>query len=174
MRLQTQLRECCLRPWMPEDRSDLVRHANNQNVWRNLTDDFPHPYGTADADFWIRFANQDAPRLHFAIEYGKVAIGGIGITAGEGLACRTGQFGYWIGEEYWGKGIGTAVARAMVDYARQYLHFTRLEAPVFEWNSPSMRILEKIGFVRDGVLKRSSFKDKQLINSVIYSLVLST
>jgi ribosomal-protein-alanine N-acetyltransferase len=174
MRLQTQLPECCLRSWMPEDRSDLVRHANNRNVWRNLTDKFPHPYTSADADFWIRFANQDTPRQHFAIEFGKVAIGGIGIITGEGLACHTGQFGYWIGEEHWGSGIGTAVARTMVDYAREHLPFARLEALVFEWNPASMRILEKIGFVREGVLKRSLFKDKQLIDSVIYGLVLRT
>jgi [ribosomal protein S5]-alanine N-acetyltransferase len=159
---------------MPEDRSDLVWHANNRNVWRNLTDKFPHPYTNVDANFWIGFANQDTPRQHFAIEFGKVAIGGIGIIAGEGLACRTGQFGYWIGEEYWGKGIGTAVARTMVDYAREHLHFVRLEAPVFEWNSSSMRMLEKIGFVRERVLKRSLFKDEQLIDRAIYGLVLHT
>ena len=156
---------------MPEDRGDLVWHANNRSVWRNLTDKFPHPYTVADANFWIHFANQSTPRLHFAIEFGKAAIGGIGIIAGTGLACHTGQFGYWIGEDYWGKGIGTAAARTMVDYAREHLPFARLEAPVLEWNPASMRILEKVGFVREGLLKRSVFKDEQLIDSVIYGLV---
>jgi RimJ/RimL family protein N-acetyltransferase len=48
----------------------------------------------------------------------------------------------------------------------------RLEAHVFEWNPASMRVLEKCGFVREGVLRRSIFKDGQVIDQILYARVL--
>ena len=47
----------------------------------------------------------------------------------------------------------------------------RLEAPVFEWNPASMRVLEKCGFSREGVSRRSIFKDGQIIDAVVYAKV---
>ncbi len=59
----------------------------------------------------------------------------------------------------------------MAEYARLNLPFARLEAGVFGWNTPSMSVLEKVGFVREGILKRSVFKDGELIDRVMYALV---
>jgi [ribosomal protein S5]-alanine N-acetyltransferase len=59
----------------------------------------------------------------------------------------------------------------MVDYAFLNLPFFRLQAGVFAWNPPSMRVLEKVGFVREGVLKQSVYKDGQLIDRVMYALI---
>jgi RimJ/RimL family protein N-acetyltransferase len=169
--LQTELPDCCLRPWRREDKPALVQHANNRNVWRNLTEMFPHPYTESDADAWFLIAAKPGRSVHLAIEFRGEAIGGIGIIAGEGIARHTGQFGYWLGEVHWGKGIATAAARAMVAYAFSGSDLARLEAPVFAWNPSSMRVLQKVGFVREGVLKQSVFKDGQLIDSVMYALV---
>jgi RimJ/RimL family protein N-acetyltransferase len=170
MLLRTELTGCSLRPWQLEDKSALIRHANSKKVWRNLTEMFPHPYTEADAEHWLSISNQASPSIHFAIEVASEAIGGIGVIAGEGIARRTGQFGYWLGEAHWGKGIATAAARAMVAHVFSASHFARLEAPVFEWNPASMRVLEKVGFAREGVLKRSVSKDGQLIDSVMYAI----
>lgn len=171
MLLHTDLQDCCLRPWKAEDKKNLVNNANNHKIWRNLAHMFPHPYTEADAEFWISFANEPSSSTHLAIEFQGVAVGGIGIISGEGVFCRTGQFGYWIGEPYWGKGIATAAARAMVQHAWQSLPLARLEAPVIEWNPASMRVLEKVAFVREGILRHSVFKDGQLVDSIMYALV---
>ena len=171
MLLRTDLPSCTLRPWQSEDKAALVRKANNRKIWRNLTEMFPHPYTETDADYWLTFGNQAAPSIHYAIEFEGEAAGGIGVIASEGIACHTGQFGYWLGEKYWGKGIATAAARAMVAHVFSGSKFVRLEPPVFEWNPPSMRVLEKVGFVREGVLRKSVFKDGQLISSVMYAHV---
>lgn len=170
MHINTHISGCSLRAWKKEDGPALVVNANNRNVWRNLTDVFPHPYTEDDAESWIIFASQATSSIHFAIDLEGAAIGGIGIIAGKGVAAHTGQFGYWIGEAYWGKGIATAAARAMVEHAFSGSLFERLEAPVFAWNPASMRVLEKVGFIREGVAKRSVFKDDQFTDSVIYAL----
>jgi [ribosomal protein S5]-alanine N-acetyltransferase len=171
MLLPTEIPGCVLRPWHPDDKPSLIRHANNRNVWRNLTHMFPHPYTHTDADAWVSVANQPSSSLHYAIVLESEAVGGIGAIAGEGISQRTAQFGYWLGEAHWHKGIATAAARAMIGHLGSTHAFSRLEAPVFEWNTRSMRVLEKVGFVREGVLTRSVFKDGQLIDSVMYALI---
>jgi RimJ/RimL family protein N-acetyltransferase len=108
---------------------------------------------------------------HWAIEVGGEAVGGIGIERGEGVYARSAHFGYWLGEPYWGRRIMSAAARACADHVFATCDVARLEAPVFAWNPASMRVLEKCGFVREGVLRRAAFKDGQLIDIVLYARV---
>jgi RimJ/RimL family protein N-acetyltransferase len=172
MKLATARQGCVLRPWAPADKSDLIFNANNRAVWRNLADVFPHPYTEADADDWLRIAASPDRSIKLAIELDGRAVGGIGARAGQGIFVRTAQFGYWLGESYWGRGIVTAAGRALLDYLKDDARFVRLEAPVFEWNPASMRVLEKLGFERLAVLRKSVTKDGQLIDSVLYACVL--
>lgn len=172
MKLATAIQGCVLRPWVPADKASLITNANNRNVWRNLADVFPHPYTEADADAWFRIASSPDRSIKLAIDLNGVAIGGIGARAGDGIFVRTAHFGYWLGETFWGRGIATAAGRALLDYLKADARFVRLEAPVFEWNPSSMRVLEKLGFERVAVLRNSVTKDGQLIDSVLYSCLL--
>lgn len=108
---------------------------------------------------------------HWAIEVNGIAVGGIGVDLGEGIYAKSGHFGYWLGEEYWGRGIMTAGVRAASECAMSHFGLVRLEAPVFVWNPASMRVLEKAGFEREGILRKSVFKDDQLIDQVLYAFV---
>lgn len=171
MNLATDLAFCTLRPWREADKPALLRHANNRSVWRNLTDLFPNPYTEADADAWISIASRPGPSLHLAIAVDGEAAGGIGLAAGTGVDRLTAQFGYWLGEAFWGRGIATAAARAMRRHAFASTDFVRLEAPVFAWNPASARVLEKAGFTLESVRKNSVLKDGQLIDSFLYVAV---
>jgi RimJ/RimL family protein N-acetyltransferase len=146
----------------------LVSQANDRAVWRNLLAGFPHPYTPEDAEFWIKHAASCAPSLHLCIQVNGSVAGGIGVIVGTGTEEKTGQFGYWLGRSYWGRGIATAAAKAMLQYAVSKLPIVRLQAPVFAWNPPSMRVLEKVGFQREAILRKSVFKDGDLIDSVLY------
>jgi RimJ/RimL family protein N-acetyltransferase len=173
MKLATAIPGCVLRPWAAADIPSLVANANNRNVWRNLSEVFPHPYTENDAQAWLRVVGSPGRNLTFAIECDGLAVGGIGARAGSGIFTRTGQFGYWLGEAYWGRGLATAAGRATIDYLLADARFVRLEAPVFEWNPASMRVLEKLGFVRECVLRKSVTKDGELIDSVLYAYLFS-
>lgn len=162
---------CVVRDWRLSDKASLVRFANNRNVWRNLTHRFPHPYTDADADFWLARTIGKPRPSHWAIELDGEAVGAIGVELGEGVFAKAGRFGYWLAEPYWGRGIMTAAVRATSDQVFADFDVARLEAAVFEWNPASMRILEKCGFVREGVLRRSIHKDGQLIDAVLYARV---
>lgn len=169
--LPTALPGCVLRPWRAADKADLMEQANNRKVWRNMTHTFPHPYTPEDADLWLAIGANPGASLQLAIEVDGRAAGGIGAIAGEGIFQATAQFGYWLGESYWGRGIGSAAALALADRIGAQGLFARLEAQVFEWNPPSMRVLEKAGFIRDAVLRCAATKDGRLIDTVLYSRV---
>lgn len=162
---------CVVRDWRAADKSSLVRFANNRNVWRNLAHRFPHPYTDADADAWFSHLATRPRRTSWAIEVDGLAVGGIGADIDEGIWCHNANFGYWLGEPYWDRGIMTAAVRATSNYALEHLDLLRLEAPVFEWNPASMRVLEKCGFQREGVLRKSISKDGQVIDAVLYARI---
>jgi [ribosomal protein S5]-alanine N-acetyltransferase len=169
MRLECNL--CAIRDWQPSDEAALIVAANNRNVWRNLQHRFPHPYTQADASFWFSLLAALPESTHWAIEVNGVAVGGIGVDLGEGIFAKSGQFGYWLGERYWGRGIMSEAVRAASEYAVGHFGLARLEALVFAWNPASMRVLEKAGFVREGVLRNSVLKEGQLIDQILYVLV---
>lgn len=162
---------CVVRDWADADRDSLVRFANNRKVWRNLKDRFPHPYGEAEADAWLALARTHPDRANWAIDVDGMAVGGIGLVPGQDVHARTAHIGYWLGEPYWGRGIMTAAVNHVSDYAMGTLGFLRLEAPVYAWNPASMRVLERCGYAREATLRRSVWKDGQLIDCMLYAKV---
>jgi RimJ/RimL family protein N-acetyltransferase len=169
--LQLDCGLCVVRPWRLSDKQSLLSHANNRNVWRNLAHRFPHPYTEADADSWLTKFAQQPGSLRLAIDVGGEAVGGIGAEPGEGIFEKSATFGYWLGEAFWGRGIMTAAARATSNYVLATTPLVRLEAPVFEWNPASMRVLEKCGFEREGVRRKRVFKDGKIVDEVLYARV---
>jgi ribosomal-protein-alanine N-acetyltransferase len=162
---------CLVRDWRSADKAALQRLADNRRVWINLSHRFPHPYTEADADSWLERLARQPLATNWALEVEGEFAGGIGIEPGEGIFSRCARFGYWLGEPHWGRGIMSAAVRATSDYILDTTELVRLEAPVFEWNPPSMRVLEKAGFVREGWMRKSIFKDGKIIDAVLYARV---
>ncbi len=66
---------------------------------------------------------------------------------------ETGTLGYWVGQPHAGQGVGTAAARAMLDFAFEALKLHRVEAACVPGNQASRRVLEKAGFRHEGLAK---------------------
>ena len=169
--MEIKLNKSTLRPWKRGDEESLVRHANSRRIWRNLRDAFPHPYTLADAKRWIEIANPAPPPLNFAIVVDGAAVGGIGLLLKEDVFRRSVEIGYWLGEEYWGRGIVTEAVRAVTDYAFATFDICRVYAGVFEWNPGSIRVLEKAGYEFECRLKKSVTKDGETIDELIYAMI---
>src|SRR5215471_2916166 len=105
--MQLVLERCTIRPWRLDDAESLAQHANNRKVWLSLRDLFPHPYAIADAHRFLQRATNARPATDFCIEIASVAAGGIGIHPGQDVHRHTAELGYWLGEEFWGRGIVT-------------------------------------------------------------------
>jgi [ribosomal protein S5]-alanine N-acetyltransferase len=162
---------CKIREWRREDEKSLAHHANNRNIWLNLRDRFPSPYQASDARRFIKSVLLQQPLTTFAIEVDSEAAGGIGIVMQEDVNRKSAEIGYWLGEAYWGRGITTLAVRAMTEYAFANFPLVRIYAFVFEWNTASMRVLEKAGYIMEARLRRSAIKDGQIIDEFLYALV---
>jgi len=160
-----------IREWCASDRPRLVKLADNKNIWRNMADRFPHPYTTADADDWFAYLASQRTPTHWAIEIDGRAAGAAGIEIQAGMYRHSATFGYWLGEPYWGRGIATAVVRALAPALFGRFDLVRLEARVFHWNPASARVLDKAGFSHEGVLRCSAIKDGRYVDQLVYALL---
>lgn len=135
-----------------------------------MRDRFPHPYTRADAEQWISLARHQEPQTRFAIEVRGEAVGGIGLELGSDIERRSAEIGYWLGEEFWGRGIVTAAVRVVTRYGVDALSLTRIFAVPFADSSGSRRILEKCGYVREGMVRRSAVKEGVVIDQILYAV----
>lgn len=162
---------CVVRSWRIEDAPSLARHANNDKIAQRLRDRFPHPYTFAHAQQFIAQALARMPQTEFAIEVDGQAVGGIGLVLGEDVDRLSAELGYWLGEAYWGRGIGTAAVRVLVDDAFTRFGLARVFALTFADNAASIRVLEKSGFVLEGRLRRSAVKAGRILDQLLYARV---
>lgn len=162
---------CVLRAWRRSDKASLVRHAHNPNVSRHLRNIFPFPYTSANAERWLRSRPaKDAAPWRFAIEVDELAVGGVGLEPGRDIEFRSAEIGYWLGQDFWGRGIMTAAVKAVTSRALESGQFYRLCAHVSAQNPASMRVLEKAGYAREGVRVRSGLKNGVLFDQVLYAV----
>ena len=159
-----------MRPWRRTDAASLVRHANNFNVAKNLRDRFPHPYTEKDAKAFLKHAAA-GDLCNLAIECGGEAVGAVGFVPGRDIERFSAEIGYWLGEEFWGRGITTDALSLVTDYVFRELNFLRLFALPFADNPGSVRVLEKAGYVREAVLRASSVKYGVPKDQLLYARV---
>ncbi len=169
--MEIKLRTCMLRYWRRGDEASLVRHANNYDIWRNLRDRFPHPYTHEDAREWIDHTLNEDPPVNLAITVNHEAIGGIGIIPGSDIHHRSAEIGYWLGEEFWGRGIATEAVKAASQWAVDNYDLNRLWAGVFEHNAASARVLVKAGYQFEARLRQAVTKESRALDELIYALV---
>ena len=149
----------------------LARHANNPHVAQHLRDHFPQPYRRQDAVEWIRHVRERTPETVLAIATKDELIGNIGLYIQDDVYRCSAELGYWLAEEYWGRGIGTGAVRAICEIAFSRSDLIRIYACVFEPNVGSCRVLEKAGFQLEGVHRQSVLKAGKLINEKMYALL---
>lgn len=160
-----------VRPWRREDRASLLRHANNANVARFLSSRFPHPYTPADADAWFDFVgSQDDPDA-WAIEVDGEAVGGIGLRRGAGEFAHSAELGYWLGQDYWRRGIVGAAVHVTLPFAVARWDLARLTAYVNPRNIGSVHVLEGAGFVREGLVRARAIRDGDVQDHLMYGRV---
>jgi len=79
--------------------------------------------------------------------------------------------GYYIAEEYWGKGIMTKVIKEVCDYIFKKTDIIRIFAEPFAYNIASCRVLEKAGFQLEGTLRNHAYKNNCILNMKLYSMI---
>ena len=164
-----------LRPFQMADAPEVARLCNNYNLSKG-TLSLPYPYPVAAARGWIAAQpeNFDLERcFEFAItDRGSGALYGC-VSLTNHSAHRNGELGYWVGEEYWGRGIATEAAGALTRWAFETRGYHRIYARHFASNPASGRVMEKIGMTCEGTQKQHLMKNGIFEDVVLYGLLVS-
>jgi [ribosomal protein S5]-alanine N-acetyltransferase len=167
--MELQSGNIILRPFRESDASRLAELANNKKIGRNLRDGFPYPYTVENA---ISFIKQFRDHISFfAVEYKGEYAGNISLVPCENVYRKTAEIGYFLGEPYWNKGIMTTAVNLITEYGFNKLGFARIHTGVYEYNPASQRVLEKCGYVKEGIFRKSIFKDDRLWDEVRYAKI---
>jgi [ribosomal protein S5]-alanine N-acetyltransferase len=159
-----------LRPWRMDDAKALQKHADNPNIGAYMLNRFPHPYSIVDAEEFIEHNSSQNPVTTFAIDVDGEAVGSIGLDIRKDVYSFTPLIGYWLGEEHWGKGIASEALKLLTNYAFTNFDAICVQALVFSENASSMRVLEKVGYTRQGTMKQSVIKRGVVMDEHIYAI----
>ncbi|MXY22982.1 MAG: GNAT family N-acetyltransferase [Acidobacteria bacterium] len=169
--MQLDLGHCGVRSFRDADAAPIARHANNRKVWVQLRDQFPHPYTTDNAHGFIRFTLAQDRETAFAITVDDLPVGAIGVVLRDDVERCSAEIGYWLGEEYWGRGIATSALAGLTRFAFTAYDLERLYALPLASNAASCRVLEKAGYRLEGRLRRSAIKDGVVQDQLLYAIL---
>ena len=169
MSVELKLAGCTVRTLQVGDANSLAQHANDKRIWAQLRDRFPHPYTTADATAFIDLILRDNPLACFAIIADGQCVGGIGLERQADVHRLSAELGYWLGVNYWGRGIATEAIVAVCEWGFGTLDLKRVFAQPYADNLASCRALEKAGFTLEGTMKHSAIKEGVLRDQLMYA-----
>ncbi len=107
------------------------------------------------------FSLQDG---HFA-GFGDIEIHRRGAYGGSG------EIGYFLARDAWGRGYATETARALVNYSFNQLKLHRVTARCNALNSRSERVMQKAGMHKEGELRKERFKNGRWENELCYAVL---
>ncbi|KAF5368979.1 hypothetical protein D9758_003029 [Tetrapyrgos nigripes] len=173
------LKNVVVRPYQSEDLETMCHHANNKKIAQYMMNTFPSPYTLEAGRYWLgmKLEEQTNPSKKpkdfvIAVDEGNTCIGGIGLKPGSDVQERYMEVGYWISEEFWGRGITTEVLKAFLSFVwREYPNVERLGGTVYSGNEASVRVLKKAGFVHEGTMRKHVWKNGEFKDLLVFGLL---
>ncbi len=86
---------------------------------------------------------------------------------------KCGSIGYWLGQAFVGKGIVTRACDKVIGYGFDTLELNRIELKCGTGNEKSAAIPQRLGFIREGVLRESEWVNDRFIDLHLFSLLRS-
>ncbi len=164
---------CEIRKWALSDAGALASALSNKKVQDKLRDGLPYPYTEQDGSDYISamLSADENETFAFAITVGGKVIGSIGAFRQGNIHRQTAELGYYIAEEYWGRGIMTEAVKQICRYIFDKSDIIRIYAEPFAHNAASCRVLEKAGFQYEGTLRQNAVKNGKIVDMKMYSLL---
>lgn len=159
-----------VRSWRIDDAQDLAKALNNKNIQDNLRDGLPFP---SDAQSFISaMLSADPDKTYaWAITVDNIAVGSIGVFRNSNVHRLTAEIGYYVAEEWWGKGVMTEAVTQACRSIFENTDIVRIFAEPYSFNVASCRVLEKAGFVYEGTLRKNAVKNGQFTDMKMYAIV---
>lgn len=145
-----------LEPWEPLWPSDELERS----AWRHRIRRYREDQAAGTATAYFIFSAQ-----------GNRLLGGITIGNIRHGVSQSAHIGYWMGEKHAGKGYMQDATRTLLDHAFSAMRLHRIEAACIPGNTRSIRVLEKVGFTREGLLRSYLRINGAWQDHYLYSLI---
>ncbi len=155
--------------WTQKMKPELIKLCND--VDRSyLTNRMPYPYTEESADWWLDMVSEHDGKdgvFRAIVVDGKI-VGNISVEQKADVYCKDGEIGYLLLTDYWSKGIMTEAVCQICNAAFSELDIIRITGLVYAPNIASQRVLEKNGFVREGLQRNAVFKDGKIYDLCLF------
>lgn len=146
-----------LRPLEEQDAPTVAELGGAREI-ADTTISVPHPFGLEQARGWIQRTREDwRSGRGVALAMVQAQEGGlVGVIVLRDLDWEhlQGEVSFWVGRPYWGRGYAEEALRLLLPLAFRQLGLNRLYAPHMVRNPASGRVLEKVGFRREGLMRQ--------------------
>jgi RimJ/RimL family protein N-acetyltransferase len=147
--LQTE--RLVLRPYRLDDVDGVLAYASDER-WSRFLLPIQREYTRADAEEWVTASMaidwDEHPR--WAIEHEGAVSGGVDLRIG---ASQTGELGYSLGPDLWGRGLMPEAVAAVLDWGVPAFDLAKVTATADAENRQSWRVMEKLGMQREGYMR---------------------
>ena len=159
------------------DSKDLSDRANLLEIAIAVGLPFPNPYTIDDANKFKEYSIkswENGTEYSFAIfdKNDNSYIGNIGFKPNLNNVNEIENIGYWLGKDYWGKGIATEAMGMVLDFIKvKFPNVNKIKAGAFDYNIASQRVLENCGFEKVGIKKENVLlRNGKVVNSLAFVL----
>ncbi|MBV9926047.1 MAG: GNAT family N-acetyltransferase [Acidobacteria bacterium] len=146
----------------PDDYTALYEMFYSPKLYAN-TLQLPYP----SHELWRRRVAEPGEGVHNLVAVvGERVVGMFSLHAFQRPRRQhAGEIGMSVHDDWHGKGVGSALMRAGIDLADNWLNLTRLELEVYTDNEPAIRLYERFGFEREGLLRQHAYRDGRYADS---------
>lgn len=170
--------QCLLRTFTPSDAKALAKLlADNKYYWSTYEPLHREEFYTEDAQYKKILEGlhllQNNREFSFGIFHPTTGqlIGHISLYAIKRLPYSSAFIGYSMDQNFIGRGIVTEAVHLVMDFAFNTINIHRIEAYVAPQNSASVRVLEKAGFTREGLLRELLFINGKWVDHYMYAIL---
>lgn len=169
---------CTLRTFHEGDAKQLARlMARNKYFWSTFEPLHHDYFYTEEAQYQkiVESLQMMAMRREFTFGVftpdGKQLIGHISLYAIKRLPYSSAFIGYALDEHYTGRGIATEAVKLVLKFAFETLNLHRIEAFIAPENAKSIRVVEKVGFKREGLMRELLYINGKWVDHYMYALL---
>ncbi|MGA4519074.1 GNAT family N-acetyltransferase [Solibacillus silvestris] len=170
--------QCSLRTFTPSDAKGLAKLLNDNKMYWSEFEPLHHDEFYTEQVQYNKILEsihllQSNREFSFGIFYNATGqlIGHISLYSIKRLPYSSGFIGYSMDEKFTGRGIVTEAVRLIMEFAFITLNIHRIEAYVSPQNSASIRVLEKSGFTREGLLRELLYINGKWVDHYMYAIL---
>jgi ribosomal-protein-alanine N-acetyltransferase len=159
-----------MRKFQPEDIQSVYKALSHPEVIRHYGVSYESLEATQEQMDWFAKIEKEEKGFWWAVcnRHDQAFFGAVGFN-NRSKEHRKTEMGYWLLPEYWGSGIIGEAGRAACDYAFREMSVHRIEAVVETENSNSKKIMARLGFELEGVMRDCEIKDGKFISLEMYA-----